>query len=428
MSGKPRLLFLCQTLPFPPDGGVWIRTYHVLRLLARAFDITALCFERAGQPPAPPGKIASSREALRQFAAVDVFPLPQARNRGRFVWDHARSLLSRRVYTHFLYDSAAFRQRVRERIASTAFDLVHLDSLDLARYLPDCPAVPIVVVHHDIESALLRRRSGLDGRRWLAAYLRYQSHLMRRTERHWCPRVDLNVVMSDLDACLLERVAPGSRVAVVPNGVDLDAFQPGDLGSRGIAYVGGTHPFPNADALQFYSTAVLPRLREQVGDVPTQWIGRATPAEQEQYRRRHGIELTGYVADALPLMQAARCHIVPLRIGGGTRLKILNAWALGKPVVTTSIGCEGLAATDGVNLLIRDDPAEFAAAVGDVLRDDLLARRLGRGGRATAERLYGWDAIGDRMRAAYQTLAHTHRSEQGRAAASIRRHSPTARG
>jgi glycosyltransferase involved in cell wall biosynthesis len=135
------------------------------------------------------------------------------------------------------------------------------------------------------------------------------------------------------------------------------------------------------------------------------WIGRASAAQQQAYRAAHDVELTGYREDVRPLMGAAACHIVPLRVGGGTRLKILNSWAMGKPVVTTSIGCEGLAARDGVNLLVRDRPEDFAAAIVQVLRDGDLRRRLGEAGRATAQRLYSWEVVGGHMTDLYRSVA-----------------------
>src|SRR2546425_8588512 len=157
--GDMKLLFLCQTLPYPPDGGVWIRTYHVLRLLARAFDITALCFERSGSAGRGADRhLAAGDAALGRFADLDVFAIPQQHNRLRFVWDHFRSTASGHVYTTYLYESRAFRDRLTELLRTKCFDLVHMDSLDLAAYLPACDGLPVICVHHDIESALLRRR------------------------------------------------------------------------------------------------------------------------------------------------------------------------------------------------------------------------------------------------------------------------------
>jgi glycosyltransferase involved in cell wall biosynthesis len=404
---RPQILFLCQTLPYPPDGGVWIRTYHVLRLLARAFDVTALCFERAGASAnGGAWDIATSCDALNRFVGVEVFALPQKHSRLRYVWDHLRSTASGRVYTTYLYDSRAFHRRLTDLLASERFDLVHVDSLDLAQYMPACGGLPVICVHHDVESDHLRRRAAIERKRWRSAYIGYQARLMEAVERDSCERITLNVVMSEPDRTLLQRVAPASRIAVVPNGVDVEEFQPDGATGAGVAYVGGTTPAPNLDALGFFCERILPHVRAAAGHVPTRWIGRASIDQQQRYRERYGVELTGYVEDVRPFMRDAACHIVPLRAGGGTRLKILNSWAMGKAVVSTSIGCEGLAAIEGDNILIRDDPAAFAEAILRVLADDALRRRLGEHGRATAERLYSWDVIGQKMIRTYLSLAN----------------------
>jgi glycosyltransferase involved in cell wall biosynthesis len=401
---RPRLLFLCQTLPYPPDGGVWIRTYHVLRLLARAFDITALCFERAGSAGSTSDRTAA-QEALRQFADVEVFSIPQKHSRSRFIWDHLRSVGCSRVYTAYLYESRAFRKRVRELLQSTKFDLVHVDSLDLASYLRLAGDVPTVCVHHDVESSLLRRRADLE-RSWRSHYLRIQANFMEETERHWCGRLALNVMVSPHDATLLENLVPAARTTIVPNGVDIDEFRPTSAGGDGVAYVGGTNPFPNLDALDFFCDEVLPHLRAAVPQLRVRWIGRASTAERYRYQQQSAVELTGYVDDVRPLMAEAACHIVPLRLGGGTRLKILNSWAMGKPVVATSIGCEGLDAKDEKNILIRDDPQSFAEAIVRLLADGELRDAIGKAGRATVERLYSWDAIGDALIERYLAVAN----------------------
>jgi glycosyltransferase involved in cell wall biosynthesis len=227
---------------------------------------------------------------------------------------------------------------------------------------------------------------------------------MEREERRWCNRIALNVAVSERDTALLKQLTPASRLAIVPNGVDVDEFRPEHVPATGIAFAGGAVAFPNPDALDFFCTAILPHLRSAGADVPVRWIGRASAEQQQYYGDRHGVELTGYVEDVRPLMREAACHIVPLRAGGGTRLKILNSWAMGKPVVSTSVGCEGLAADDGTNILIRDDPKQFADAVLAVLGDADLRRRLGQAGRATAEEFYSWDVIGREMIAAYRSV------------------------
>ena len=410
VSGRPRLLFLCQTMPYPPDGGVWIRTYHILRLLSGAFDITALCFERTPMGDTDPARLTQAGlEALRRFARVEVFPIPQRHSRARLVWDHVRSLASHRVYTTFRYDSPDFAARLQAILRSSNIDLVHVDSLDLAGHLEACGDRPVVCVHHDVTSMQLGRRAGIERAEWRRAYLLHQARLTERCERQWCPRVALNIAVSEADAAALTRLAPGARVAVVPNGVDVDEFRPGGGAGRGAAYVGGLHWFPNADALDYFAAEILPHVRAARPDTPVTWVGSATADERQRYAERFGIDVSGYVDDVRPLMREAACHIVPLRAGGGTRLKILNSWAMGKPVVSTTIGCEGLEAVDGRNILIRDDPKAFAKALVAVLEDGALAERLGQAGRATAERHYSWEVIGRGLIERYLDLIHVSR-------------------
>src|SRR5579862_1735470 len=160
-ASRPRLLFLCQTLPYPPDGGVWIRSYHVLRLLARTFDVTALCFERIGAASGREAhQVVSSINHLRTFADTEVFKVPQMHSRARYALDHLRSLVTAQAYTRYMYDSAPFAATLRARLAAGPFDVAHFDSLtDLSRFLPVIGRLPAVCVHHNVESVLLSRRA-----------------------------------------------------------------------------------------------------------------------------------------------------------------------------------------------------------------------------------------------------------------------------
>lgn len=400
---RPRLLLLVQTLPFPPDGGVHIRTFHVIRLLSRLFDITALCFYRRAERPRPED-VAASLDGLRPYARVEAFPIPQEHDPARLAWDHIRSVTTGNAYTWYAYDSDAVRRRVNALVRVERFDLVHIDSLDLACYLPLLRGIPTVCAHHNVESALLRRRAGAEPNRLRGAYLAYQADLLERLERRWSGTMALNVTVSRNDQNELERLAPGAAVVQVPNGVDVDLFHPERAAESGVVSVGGINWFPNRDALAFFSADILPRLRRIVPGAAMSWVGRAEDAERAEYRARYGVELTGYVEDIRPMVQGAACFVVPLRVGGGTRLKILDAWAMGKAIVSTSIGCEGLDAIDGENILIRDSADGFATAVADVLRDPALRRRLGSAGRATVERTYSWEVIGEGMLSVYAAL------------------------
>jgi glycosyltransferase involved in cell wall biosynthesis len=401
-NSKPRLLFLSQSLPFPPDGGVHIRSYNTLRLLSRDFDITALCFFRATERTTP-GQVQSGVTGLQRIARTEAFPIPQEHSRLRLLFDHLVSVLTWRAYTIRLYESRQFRRRLAELVTNNDFQLVHLDSLDLAAYLPMLAGLPIVCVHHNVESALLRRRAaatpGLSG-----AYIKLQAHLTQLEEERWCGKVNLNVAVSEKDRESLQALCPTGRFMVVPNGVDTNTFQPGTLKKKGVVFVGGYSWQPNRDAMEYFCKEILPLLRASGCDGPITWVGRVAEAVRREYAQRYGIELTGYVDDVRPAVQGAACYVAPLRVGGGTRLKILDAWAMGMAVVSTSVGCEGLEARDGDNILIRDTAADFAEAVRDVVTNRALREKLGNAARMTAELLYDWEVIGRPMLSRYLDL------------------------
>jgi glycosyltransferase involved in cell wall biosynthesis len=344
--------------------------------------------------------------AMKEFGTFEVFPIPQQQSRARYVADHARSVIRRVPYTYYMHDSAPFERRLRTLLAERRFSIAHVDSLDLVRCMPMLEGVPVVCTHHNVESWLMRRRAENESSAAKRGYLAHQAALLEQAEREWVPRVALNVAVSDADRDALQALAPTGRVVTVPNGVDTAFFTPvPSPNPAGCVFVGGTKWYPNRDALEWYTTEVAPAVSATGVNAPVTWVGRADDEEVRRFEKDPLMHLTGYVDDVRPYVHAARCVIVPLRVGGGTRLKILDAWALGAAVVSTSIGCEGLAAVDGENILIADTAQEFAAAIARVTRDDALRSKVMAGARRTAVDRYSWDVVGAAMRGLYSELA-----------------------
>lgn len=404
---RPRLLFLCQCLPYPGDEGVKIRTFNILKRLSRDFEVRALCFYRRAAHSTPE-RVAAALEGIRPYAEVTAYPIPQEYSHLRAALDHARSVLTQCVYTRYAYKSDAFRRDLERALAEFQPQLVHVDSLDLSGYLPMIPAgIPVVCVHHNVESALLRRRADAAPSSVRARYFRLQASLTEKEERAYMPRVALNVAVSDPDRALFAGIAPTARCITIPNGVDTSEIRPLADASDGIVFVGGSTWFPNRDALDYFAGDILPRIRTKLGrDVPVTWVGQATEADREHFERAHRIRLTGYVDRIEPFIEDAACYVVPLRIGGGTRLKILYAWAMQRAIVSTTIGYEGLDGTDGIDILVRDKPDAFADAVVQVITDPARRRSLAAQGRKLAESRYDWDVITSNMSRDYLALLH----------------------
>lgn len=385
-----------------------IRTFNVLRQLQREFEVTLLMFSRRNHQPDDASREAGLR-ALRDVGldALEAVPIGSEYSSARTAWDHLRSVATRRAYTFYQYRSATFRRQLREVLSRTSFDLIHMDAIDLHGTLDDLPSVPVVCTHHDIESHALRRRADHAQPAAVRPYIRYQAALVERTERRLCPTFAANLVMSDIDRRRLLQLAPAANVAIAPNGVDTTFFVPSGNGraSDRVVFAGHTFVEANRDAVDFLLGDIWPLVRARRQSSTVHLIGRSSEADQARFCSHPGVTAHGYVPDIRPHLAEADCAVVPIRFGGGTRIKILDAWAMGRAVVSTSVGCEGLRAVDGENILIRDTPETFATAVTEVLGDAELRRSLGKAGRRTVEELYSWDIVGARMRELYSTLA-----------------------
>lgn len=403
----PRILAMLHTLPYPPDGGVFIRTYNVLRQLGRRFDLRILAFERTGTADVSAEERRSRHAAIAALGELTVVPLPQGRSQARFILDQAASFFTGRSAIAHRYRSGAYHRELARLLRDESYDLVHVDSLDLVWHIPLLGGQVVACTHHNVESDLLHQQASVQRVAPLRWYLEYQARKVREDEERWCPRFSMNLTVSDADAEELRRIAPASRFATVPNGVDLDYMSPGPPGAEAevdLVFVGGTGWFPNRDALDFFCREVLPVLRDRGCEPQVRWVGR-TPADLiREYRELYGVTLAGYVDDVRPIVRSAACYILPMRVGGGTRLKLLDAWAMGKAVVSTSAGAAGTRAVPGNNILLADDPAAFATAVMRVMEEPDLRESLGASARRTVEQHYGWDAIGRNLSELYEGL------------------------
>jgi glycosyltransferase involved in cell wall biosynthesis len=393
-----RVVFVTSRLPYPPREGHQLRSWHLLRAVSREHEVDLLSLQREQDPAEPP---AALRDTVRSVHCVKLPPLrdPFAAFSavGKTVRDGDPLMLAR-------YVPRALQKKFRGLIATA--DLVHLDILAVAGLLPDVPSkLPVVLNEHNVESELLRARATMDTSRWRRGLLRWQADEFERFERDACSQASRVLACSEIDAARLRELAPGSRVEVVPNGVDLAEFTPGEESreqENTLVFVGQMSWFPNRDGIEDFMANTLPVIREHC-DVRLRVIGRSDGMQAPENLRDY-VEFTGFVDDLRPLVQQAAVYVVPLRAGSGTRLKLLEAMAMGKAIVSTRIGAEGIGLRHGENALLADTPTDFAAAVCRLLADAPLRQRLGQAARRAAEREFGWDAIGDRLLRVYSEV------------------------
>lgn len=407
MPARKRILLLSHVLPYPPDSGVTSRTYNTIKQLQREFDVTLLTFTRRNhQPTAAARTKAEAIMATVVSAAYPTVAIPSQRSKARLFWDHLRSMLSGRAYTYFTFDSKEYRAQIQSALRQSPPDLIHLESLDLHRWLALLPNVPITATHHDLESLWLARRAEHTRPRILGSYVSFQARLAHRTERRLCPRLAANIVMSEVDAQRLQELAPGSATIVAPNGVDTEYFAsraehpiPGR-----IVFIGPTYLFPNRDAVDYLLKSIWPRVRQALPHATLDLIGGGPPSLLSNYASVPGVNALGRVPDLRPHVGSACCSIVPIRVGGGTRIKIVESWAMERAVVSTSLGCEGLAGSDNVHLLVRDDPIRFADAIIQLVRDEPQRHRISAEARRLVNERYSWNSIGHDLVQRYMTL------------------------
>jgi glycosyltransferase involved in cell wall biosynthesis len=311
-----------------------------------------------------------------------------------------RSLLSSRSYESFLYEIPALKRTLEGLIADGRYDVVSFEVPQMVtNRLPDLwPAedrAVFVLDAHNIEYDLVRRTAsssvGIDRK----LYSQLDWRKLRSEERTAWERVDGCAVTSARDQELLRRDLPNARTAVVPNAVDVNFFRPSNGGAvidpMSLLFFGAGSYHPNTDGLLFFIHEILPRLKARYPAVKLRIVGPSVPSEIRGLEG-DGIEVIGFVDDVRPCLERATVVIVPLRIGGGTRFKILEAMAMEKPVVSTTLGAEGIDVRDESEILLGDGPDAFAVQVGRLLEDAELRTKMGAAARAVIERRYSWES------------------------------------
>jgi glycosyltransferase involved in cell wall biosynthesis len=416
-----KILVLTPQFPHPPHQGTTLRNYNLIAGLARRHEVHLLAF----------GELSQSRGTPLDdlCRSVKVVRPPQ-----RSMVQRLEGLfLSRLPDMALRLPSAQFQAALAATLDEECPDVVEVEGIELAQYLFQVAdgrrggTDPLLVFDdHNAEYLLQQRafetdwaqsRPGGQGglkprpRRWIgAAYSFVQWRRLRSYERRACLAADRVVAVSDADAQALRSLLPNLNPIVVPNGVDLDFYTapvPALDAERGpgesdLVFTGKMDFRPNVDAVLWFAAEVLPLIRREVPGARLWVVGRDPHPRLAPLREDPAVVVTGWVEDVRPYIAAAAVYVIPLRIGGGTRLKVLEAMAMGKAIVSTTLGCEGFDLTTGRELVIADTPAKVAAAVLALLRDPQRRERLGQAARRFAASRYDWRIILPRLERAYE--------------------------
>jgi len=384
-----KVLWLKTELLHPVDKGGKIRTYQMLKQLKREHHITYLTLDDGTAAP-------DATENAREYchALIGVRHEIRPKFSPGFYADLGLNLVSPLPYFMTKYRSGTMRRKIAECVQRGAFDVMVCDFLMPSINVPRDIACPAVLFQHNVEAAIWKRHYEIQTNPLKKTYLYAQWLKTRAYERAACRSFDSVIAVSPEDRDAMARDYGVSYVTDVPTGVDVDYFAPSGRTPTdpfNLVFTGSMDWLPNEDAIRYFIEQILPIIKRRVPQTTLTVVGRNPyPRLVELSRRDPSIQVTGRVDDVRPYMERAAAYIVPLRIGGGTRLKIYEAMSMEKPIVSTSVGAEGLPLRDGCELMLADTPETFAERVISIITNDSLARELGGRAAAAVREHFGW--------------------------------------
>lgn len=403
MTAAQSILILTPQLPYPPHQGASLRNFYIIKGLAQRHPVTLLSFVDPEQPQG-----STAHDPLAQLCAhVHTVPVP-VRPFGRRL---RQLLFTAQPDMAFRLASPLFAARLRHLLHQQQFDIVQIEGLELARYIPairqTSPRSRILFDNHNAETALQRRAFLTDLRqptRWGAAlYSAMQTTRLRRFETWACQQADRVTAVSEADRDALQTLVPHKSVAIIPNCLDVADYQmppDGIYPTFDLLFSGKMDYRPNVDAMLWFIEQIWPRIREARPQATLAIVGQKPHPRLEPLYHLPGVTMTGWVESVQPYLAGASVYIMPFRMGSGTRLKLIEAMAAAKAIVSTPIGAEGFPVVHNEHLMLAATPNEFATAVLTLLTQPPRRQKLGASARQFAQQ-YDWRQVIQRFEAVY---------------------------
>ena len=376
----------------PPDTGGKIRSYNILRQLARHHSVTFFSFYAAHDPDVH----ADLKKMFERVVTIPLkIPAPKSFAEMR---EYGTRLLSSEPYGITKYCRPEVRRALRALLEQNKYDVILCDFMVAAGVIPWEAPTPKVLFTHNVEATIWRRHYEVASNAVWKAISWLEWRKMEAAERHYLRLADRVLAVSETDRDAFASFLKIDKLTVIPTGVDVEFFQPtgGEEAENSLVFTGSMDWLPNEDAIFYFVDSILPLIKLQRPDVSLKVVGRSPSRKLQALAEiEKSIHLTGWVNDVRPFVACGAACIVPLRIGGGTRLKIFEAMAMGKAVVSTSVGAEGLAVRSDENILLADTPDDFAESVISLLRDAKRRQQLGTAARRLVQENYSWTKVAD---------------------------------
>lgn len=388
-----QILWLKTELLHPVDKGGKIRTYNMLKQLKRDHRITYLTLDDGSAGP-------QARQRAQEYCDELICIPHRIRKKfsGAFYVELFGNLASRFPYAIKKYQSAGMHEQIKAQVQK-GIDVLVCDFLAPAVNMPRVLSCPTILFQHNVEAMIWQRHFEVQANPVKKNYLRTQWHKMENFERDICRLFDVIIAVSVEDREQIKRDYFVNQVFDIPTGVDTKFFSPSGkeaVDPHNVVFTGSMDWLPNVDGIRYFAEQILPLIRRSISDASLTIVGR-NPNQSllELSKKDPLIRVTGRVEDVRPYMERAAAYIVPLRIGGGTRLKIFEAMAMEKPVISTTVGAEGLPVRNEQELILADSPEDFASSVVKVLRDGVMRSKLELAGATLVRENFGWSKVAD---------------------------------
>ncbi len=399
-----RVLFLRGKLPYPLDNGASIRTYNLLKEACKKHEISLLTFQDSNEDP-------EKKKLLLEFCTkVILVPRHLKNSWSGTILGLGKNLFQRYPYSVAVSCSRGMIESISSELKNSKYDLVHADTLPISSNLLGLETPPRILNQHNVENVILWRKFSVQTNFIPKKFWHSQWKKMYDFEKKACSSFDRIIAVSIEDQKKMKQMAPEVPVDVVPNGVDIDYFSPKEHtgNKQGLVFTGSLDWYPNEDGILYFLKDILPIILAKVPDINFAIVGKNPSARLARGCKDHkNIILTGWVKDVRPYLHNSSVLVVPLRIGGGTRLKILEALAAGIPIVSTSIGAEGIEIQPGKEILIGDTPDEFASQVMRLMADQELRKKLVMEGKKLVMEKYTWEKAAQSLDQAWNSCLKT---------------------
>jgi len=392
----------------PLDSGGKIRSFHIASELARMHEVTFFTFC---------GKDISDdqRTLASTFHKVVVHPLEVHAGRGiGEALDYMASFFAALPHSISKYCRPEVASHLRDVVTAEAYDYILCDFLTPAAAIPFDGGVPVVIFTHNVEATIWKRHMDVAKNRIWRFVFKREYEKMRAAELYYLKRSTHVLTVSDTDTQVFARDIDSAKITTIPTGVDIRYFQPmSGEEPNSLVFTGSMDWMPNVDGIVYFVEQILPLIRKQLPQVTLWVVGRKPDRTiRAMAERDSSIQVTGRVEDIRPYIAKGAVYIVPLRVGSGTRLKIFEAMAMGKAVVSTTIGAEGLPVTNGVDVVLADEPDRFALEVCRLLESATERKRIGAAARTLVEEKYSWEVVAKQVESVLRLQSLSNKSDQ----------------